>query len=838
MKLTLFAAAALALCQAHAAEPASAASLDANLAASVATSGDLPSVIITGSMPLPTIEQPRAALAAPVQTASAQQIARSGALDLSAFLRRNLGSVVVNEVQNNPFQPDVSYRGYTASPLLGTPQGLSVYLDGMRLNQPFGDVVSWDLIPRMAIDSLTLMPGSNPLFGLNTLGGALAIQTKDGRSSPGTAIEARLGSDKRRAVEVEHGGSNAQGWHWYVTGNRFKEAGWRDDSPSDVRQLFGKLGWSDARTDIAATVAHADNALTGNGLQEQRMLARDYRSVYTKPDLTQNRSTLLNLTGKHRASEALLLSGNVYYRKIDTHTFNGDLNDESLDQSVYQPGAAERAALAAAGYTGFPASGANASNTPFPKWRCIGNVLLGDEPAEKCNGMINRSHTQQENYGFSGQLTLLADMAGARHAVTAGAAMDSSHATFRQTSQFGYLNPDRGITPVDFFADGTQIDDDGTPVDNRVDLHGRMRTWSVYASDSMAFNQDLTLTVSGRYNRSTVRNRDAITPGGGSGSLDGDHRFSRFNPAIGLAYAPAAGIGAYVGYNEGSRTPTAIELGCADPENPCRLPNAMAGDPPLKQVVTKTWEAGLRGKVASVASWSAGVFRAENHDDILFVADDQAGFGYFKNFGKTRHQGVELALDGKAGGLDFGVNYTWLQATYQSRETVNGSANSSSDADAPGLEGNILITPGKRIPLTPSHILKAHVEVQGGRDWTVGLAMTAVSSAYARGNENNRHQAGGPAYLGAGKSGGYAVFELNGTYQLTRQLGVFAQVNNLFDRKYATAAQLGATGFDANGNFAARPLPAVGGEYPMVNATFYAAGAPRSVNAGLRYVFN
>ncbi len=129
----------------------------------------------------------------------------------------------------------------------------------------------------------------------------------------------------------------------------------------------------------------------------------------------------------------------------------------------------------------------------FPKWRCIGNVLLNDEPAEKCNGMINRSHTQQENYGFSGQFTVLADLAGARHAVTAGAAFDASHATFRQTSQFGYLNPDRSITPVAFFADGTEIDDDGTPVDNRVDLSGRMRTWSVYASDSIALNQDLTL---------------------------------------------------------------------------------------------------------------------------------------------------------------------------------------------------------------------------------------------------------------------------------------------------------------------------------------------------------
>lgn len=82
--------------------------------------------------------------------------------------------------QGNPFQPDLNFRGFTASPLLGTPQGLSVYMDGVRLNQPFGDVVSWDLIPRSVIGSIALMPGSNALFGLNTLGGALAIQTKDG----------------------------------------------------------------------------------------------------------------------------------------------------------------------------------------------------------------------------------------------------------------------------------------------------------------------------------------------------------------------------------------------------------------------------------------------------------------------------------------------------------------------------------------------------------------------------------------------------------------------------------------------------------------------------------
>ena len=113
---------------------------------------------------------------APVQTATQLEIARSGALDLADFMNRQFNGVHLNEMQGNPFQPDLNYRGYTASPLLGTPQGVSVYMDGVRQNQPFGDVVSWDLIPRNAISEVTLMPGSNPVFGLNTLGGALSIQ--------------------------------------------------------------------------------------------------------------------------------------------------------------------------------------------------------------------------------------------------------------------------------------------------------------------------------------------------------------------------------------------------------------------------------------------------------------------------------------------------------------------------------------------------------------------------------------------------------------------------------------------------------------------------------------
>ena len=330
----------------------------------------------------------------------------------------------------------MNYRGYTASPLLGTPQGLSIYMDGVRLNQPFGDVVSWDLIPRMAIGSTTLMPGSNPLFGLNTLGGALAIQTKDGRSNPGTSVQAIYGSDVRRAVEFEHGGSRSNGLHWYLAGNLFAEDGWRDASPSRVDQVFGKIGRHAKSGDTTLSVGYADNDLSGNGLQEQRFLDRDYSSVYTIPDQTGNRSTFVNVTTRHDWSRRLASSGNLYYRDIRTRTFNGDINDDSLDQSLYQPTAAEQQALAAAGYTGFPTSGANAENTPFPFWRCIANVLLKDEPGEKCNGLLNRGSTTQHNYGLSGQVTWR-DWLKAQNAITIGAGYDGSRFELRSVDAAG-----------------------------------------------------------------------------------------------------------------------------------------------------------------------------------------------------------------------------------------------------------------------------------------------------------------------------------------------------------------------------------------------------------------
>jgi outer membrane receptor protein involved in Fe transport len=798
-------------------------------------------VTVVGTTPLDGADVPVDRVPTPVRTISAAELDRSGAADVSDALNRRMSGVYVNEVQGNPFQPDVNYRGYTASPLLGTPQGLSVYMDGVRLNQPFGEVVSWDLIPRIAIDSATLLPGSNPLFGLNTLGGALAMQTKDGRSHRGGTLLASYGSDVRRLAEFEYGGSAASGLHWYTAGGYFGEDGWRDDSPSDVRQLFGKVGWTTAATSLIVSLAHANNVLNGNGVQEYRMLERDRRSVYTKPDTTENVSTLVNASIRRVLAPRTTLQVNAYVRDIRTATLNGDLNEESLAEAVYQPGAAERAALTAAGYGAIPASGLDASNTPFPSLRCIANVLLNDEPSETCNGLINRGRVEQRNGGASAQVTRRDLLAERENVFTAGVAFDRSGVAFAQSTELGFLNPDRSVSGLNAFADGgvTGGEADGEPFDTRVDLDGHVTTWSAYATDTLPVGDRVHLSLAGRYNRTSVRNRDQLTPGGGPGSLDGNHVFSRFNPSVGATVALSSATSVYASYSEGSRAATSIELGCADPEEPCKLPNAMAGDPPLVQVVTRTIEGGIRG-VHRDLRWSAGAFRAANHDDILFVMSEQSGFGYFRNFGQTRRQGLELDARRQVGRATLGVGYTFLLATFESRETVNGESNSSNDAaisGRPGLEGAIDIEPGDRMPFAPRHLLKAFADVRVTPRFGIDVDLVVAGGSVARGNENGSHEPDGTYYLGEGTIDGYAVVNLGARLALTASLDVIGQVNNLFDTRYATAAQLGSVGFTDAGAYVARPLPAIGGDFPLRHSTFVAPGAPARGWVGARFRF-
>ena len=669
--------------------------------ASATTSVDVVSV-----GPLSGTTLPKGDVPMNVQTASARELENSGALDLSDFMNRNLNGVYVNNNQENPFQPDLNYRGYTASPLLGTPEGLSVYMDGVRQNQPFGDVVAWDLIPKVAIEDMALVPGSDPVFGLNTLGAAITVRTKDGRTAPGTSFSIDGGSFGRRNGTFEHGGSNSKGLNWYLAGNWFREDGWRQYSPSQVRQVFGKLGYTKGKTNISLGFSYADNNLTGNGSTDTRFLARNYKAVNTIPDITWNRSPSLTLNLSHSVNSHFTLSGAAYFRYVRADTTNGDLNDDSFGESLYNLSAADIAALTAAGYRGFPLTG-NSTTEPFPFWRCIAQGLEKSEPSEKCTGVFTRTFDEQHAWGGSAQASWI----GGHHNLTFGVSVDRSSLTYQQAGQFGYLNSDNvSITPINSFEDGS-TNSDGAPVDTRVNLHGITSAFGLYATDTVHVAKALAITISGRFNHAGIQNIDRLplTDPSVRGSLNGNYKFDRFNPAAGLVYTPVRMASVYFSYSEANRAPTAIELGCADPTQPCNLPNALVADPPLKQVVARTFEAGIRSAGEGKLKWSAGWFRAENTNDILFVASQQTGFGYFVNYGKTRRQGAEISLSGNYRWFTLGGNYTFLDASFQSAQTLGAGNNSTNDAGL-GLDGNIQVVPGDQIPQTPRNLFKAYLD--------------------------------------------------------------------------------------------------------------------------------
>lgn len=750
-----------------------------------------------------------AVLAAPAVGATDEDISAAHAIDATDWLRRRGAGVVMNDISGNPLQADVNFRGFSASPLLGTPQGLVVWLDGVRVNQPFGDVVSWDLIPRAAIRAMNLVPGSNPLFGRNALGGALVIRTKDGRSDPGLRAEAGYGRFERRVAEAEAGGTRGA-IDWYLAGNHMAEAGWRDFSPSRAWSGLAKAGWQQGGSRIGLSALAADTRLNGNGLQEERLLNARRASVYTQPDTTWNRTLLLNATGETRLSDRLSLKANAFWRRLTTRTLNGDANDEVLgSDEVYD-------------------AGEDQFNTPFPSAACIAQAAENEEPQEACNGLINRSASRQFEWG--GTLELALELQALR--LTAGLAFTASRASFGQSSEFGYLTPERGVIGTGVFGDGTQDFEPDEPTDVRVDLGARTRSQSAYVLAEITATSRLTVNASARLDATQIRNRDRINPGPGTGSLTGDHDYHRLNPAISLRWQAARGISIDAAVAQTSRAPSAIELGCADPESPCRLPNALAGDPPLKQVIARTIEAGMRVEPAKAIFLRAGLFRTTALDDILFVAAPRTGFGYFRNFGRTRRQGLELVAGAALKRLSLSASYTLLDATYRSAETVGGAGNSQNSA-GPGGEGTISVVPGNRIPLLPRHVAKASADWQALPWLVINADVQAMSGVIARGNENNAHRPDGGIYPGAGKTNGWAVLNLGAEVKPRAWLSLVVQVDNVLDVRFATAAQLGANVFDAKGRF--NPLQA--GADAAQGGTFLGPGAPRQWRIATRVRF-
>ena len=274
--------------------------------------------------PLPGLGLTKDQIPGNVQSITAKEIKESHSLSITDLMNKKLQSVTVNDYQGNPFQMDVQYRGFTAGPQIGTPQGLSVFFDGIRVNEPFGDVVNWDMIPMNALASVDVFPGSNPIFGLNTLGGAFTVKTKDGFNHEGVDAEVLTGSFGRKQLQVEGGWNNGT-VALFGAGNFFLEDGWRENSPSKVNQFFGKASYRGDKLDLNLSTLIVGTDLVGNGLLPTQMYDQDRNGSYTSEDETKNRLQQFQLSGAFQATDTFSITGQVYRRNSDRKQIGADV---------------------------------------------------------------------------------------------------------------------------------------------------------------------------------------------------------------------------------------------------------------------------------------------------------------------------------------------------------------------------------------------------------------------------------------------------------------------------------------------------------------------------------
>ncbi|MEJ7807964.1 MAG: TonB-dependent receptor, partial [Telluria sp.] len=530
-------------------------------------------VEIVGTAPIAGLGTERRLLPYSLQLSHSGTIGDAHAGNLADYMNRNLNGVNVNDISGSPFQNDVTYRGFRASPVLGAAQGMSVYLDGVRVNEPFGDVVNWDMLPESALASAMLVPGSNPVYGLNTLGGALVLATKSGATHPGGEADLSLSSAGRRRLDLAHGTQHGGGWHSFVGATLFDDDGWRDHSQGRLGSVLAKAGRDDGVSAASISLLGGRSRLRGNGLLPDAMAQRDWRAAYTFPDETRNGLLQMAFNASRRFEGGAVLSALAYARSSRRDTVNGDVEEDD------------------------------------------------DGP----EGEFNTSSTRQRGQGAS----VLLGVRHKQHRIDAGATFDRSAVSFAQFEQDGVLTAERGIV--------LDLGEERVPGSS---VTGHSRAFGVFASDIFRAAPGLHIMASARLNRAIVSNTLTSERG-----LQPHERFvyTRFNPSLGAAYEAGASWTLVVNAAQGNRVPTVIELGCADPAQPCQLPVGLQSDPYLKQVVARTLEAGARYQQGSTRA-SLSLYRTANRDDILFLSSGLSRQGYFSNFERTRHQGLDLSL--------------------------------------------------------------------------------------------------------------------------------------------------------------------------------------------------
>src|SRR5215510_3141947 len=514
-----------------------------------------------------------------IQTLTPADFDPAKAPNVPDALLRIVPSVSTSDTAVNPFQPDLQFRGFLASPTVGTPQGLAVYQNGVRINEAFGDTVNWDFIPERAIRRLDVFP-SNPIFGLNALGGAISIEMKNGFNYTGREIEGIVGSFGRRAVGAQYG-VQKDNVAFYAAADALNDNGWRQRSPSELRRIYTDVGVRSDDAEFHLNFTGASNRFGALATTPIEMLNRSWSAIYTSPQTYKNQLAFLNATGNYRLSDTWTVSGNAYIRSFRQLHIDGNVSD--AQPCVPAPGLCF-------GDTTTPLLDQNGVQVPD---------ILGGAIA----GSVDRTRTAAVTVGGTLQAASSDKLFGRDNQFVVGASLDHGRVRFNASSELGTIGNDLFVTGT-----GVILGDPVAPVD----LKTRNTYYGLYATDTIDLTSRLSLTVGGRFNLAQIRLEDQLGV-----DLNGSHQFSRFNPVIGATYKLTPNATLYAGYSEANRAPTPAELACSGPARPCLLDNFLVADPPLKQVVSRTYEAGIRGQFAPGTSknerfsWSFGVFTTD-----------------------------------------------------------------------------------------------------------------------------------------------------------------------------------------------------------------------------------
>jgi outer membrane receptor protein involved in Fe transport len=708
------------------------------------------------------------------QSLDSAAIERRGPPAVLQAMDERLAGVSLSEAQANPFQPNLSYRGFQASPLGGDAQGLAVYVDGARFNQPFGDTVDWDLIPDGAVQAVTL-EGSTPAFGLNALGGALSVQLKTGFSSPGLQASVSGGSFGRWASEAQAGFASRDRAIFLMAGAAH-DGGWRDFSPSDLRQGYIDYGWRSGSAEGHLSLLAADNSLTGNGPAPVELLTARPDAVFTHPDLTLNRHLRAMASIRTQLGASWSLSGVAYAGRLDQRTRNADVSD--VEPCPARPG------LLCLGQA--PATD--------PSGRPIPDTLDGGPYAQ-----LNRTATRSDAFGVSLQLSSMAPVLGRTSHAVLGASLDGGRTRFSASSELGAMTSDRGFGETLAVID--QADGSIAPV--RVDADSLY--FGFYAQEVIDLTGALSIDASARLNLARLNLHDRLGQ-----ALNGRHDYGRLNPSIGASWRLSPQTVVFADYAEANRTPTPAEISCAGPERPCSLTNFFVGDPGLAQVVARTAEAGLKGRAASgrvTLRWGLDGYRTWSHDEIILTASDVHGRAFFQNVGSTRRQGVEASMEAQSGRLSAWASYAWTDARFRSALVLNSPDNPEAD-----VNGLIHVRPGARLPGVPAHRLKLGLDYDVTDALHVGSSLVVSSGQVLFGDEAN---------LTPG-TGAYAVLGLTASYRVG-QVEIFGEAGNLTDAGYATF-----------GTFCPTDQAPIAEAPGAGNPRCLSPGAPRAFRIGLK----